>query len=219
MKPVLITGGAKGLGAAIALTLAKKGFDIVIHYNTSETEAKKIATACTKEGVHAEIIQGDLSDPETFSRTYPFTNTIGLVNNVGTYLTKPLTQTTPAEWHTLLHTNLLTPLTLTHTLLPTLQTIVNIGTSGAHTNAPAYALTKSALLTYTQSLARELAPQNITVNMVSPGYLENSIDTGELPMGRPATLQETAHIVSLFFDESHRYITGQNLEVAGGVGL
>ncbi len=234
MRPILVTGGAQGFGAEICLQLAEQGHDVVVHFRKSDPS--NILSRCQKYGVIVDAIQGDFSTVdllEDFIRRYlaRFPKTKGLVNNVGNYLIAPPSQTESKEWLSLFQTNLFTPVFLVRALLPALKEekgrVVNIGTCGLTTprallHATAYAATKSALHFYTRSLAKELAPDHINVNMVSPGYLETSVDleeAAELPMGRPATLKEAARAVLFFFDSQSSYITGQNLEVAGGFGL
>jgi NAD(P)-dependent dehydrogenase (short-subunit alcohol dehydrogenase family) len=236
MRPILVTGGAKGFGAEICKQLAAKGHEVIVHFRHSEKEASAVVAACEKLGVLAEKIYGDFSTAggvEAFIECYldRFSRTKGLVNNVGNYLIASPSQTEEKEWRSLFQTNLFTPICLIQNLLPQIKkekgTIVNIGTSGlssvkALMNATAYAATKTALLFCTRSFAKEVAPDQVTVNMVSPGFLETSVDLDqapELPMGRPATLKEAASVVTFFFEPQNRYITGQNIEIAGGFGL
>ncbi|MCH9627987.1 MAG: 3-oxoacyl-[acyl-carrier-protein] reductase FabG [Chlamydiales bacterium] len=230
MRPILVTGGAQGFGAEICRQLANQGHDVVIHYRNSVSQANQVAKECQKLGVKAEVIQGDFLAIEPFIEEYltRFSQTKGLVNNVGNYLIAPLSQTELSAWRALFETNFFAPLSLTQALIPMLKkvqgTIVNIGTCGLSTQRPlmhasAYAATKSSLLFYTRCLAKELAPSHVRVNMVSPGILETSIDSDQMPMGRRARLEEAASAVVFFFAESSRYITGQNLDVAGGYAL
>lgn len=236
MKPILITGGAKGFGGEISLALAARKHDVVIHYRTSAEEAIERAEKCREFGVQAETIFGDFTTQsalaqflENYERIYPKTK--GIVNNVGNYLIAPATKTSRSEWLDLFQTNLHTPFAIIQELLPFLKeargAIVNVGTSGAatlraNTYATAYMLSKSALYQLTRSLAKELAPYNVSVNMVSPGVLETAVDiekVKEVPMGRAATVQEAARVIAFLFEKENHYITGQNIEVAGGYGL
>lgn len=220
----LVTGGAKGLGAEICRKLIKEGHKVVVHYRTSQKEAAELAASSG-----CELIQGDFSTGEgvaQFIHDYctRFANTRYLVNNVGNYLIKPSSETTVEELSMLFQTNLFAPFALTQALLPSLKSIVNIGAAGLNSRADAYStaytMTKSGLLQWTRSLAKELAPSLISVNMVSPGYIEESIDLPEhFPMSRPVTRAEVAGVVAFLLDEQNRYITGQNIEIAGGVRL
>ncbi len=237
MKWTLVTGAAKKLGKEIALELAKSGRNIVVHYRNSQKEAEELVKKLRGFEVHAETICGDFSTPagtEQFISAYlkRFPETETLVCNVGNYILGSTLETPVTDWQDILQTNLLTPLALIQALAPSLKRhkgqIINIGMVGckevrANTHAAAYNTSKTALWMATCSLAKELAPDGVRVNMVSPGYLEESIDLPEkpsaLPMGRLATFQEVAHAVAFLLDPRSSYITGQNLEVAGALKL
>ncbi|MFZ0564681.1 MAG: SDR family oxidoreductase [Chlamydiales bacterium] len=231
---ILVTGAAKGLGKEICCQLAAKGHDLVIHYRQSEKEAKELKEVCQGLGVQAEILYGDFSTTdslEAFIQVYleqiPLTK--GLVNNVGNYLIAPLADTEKHQWHDLFQTNLFAPIFLVQALLPFIQKekggIVNLGVSGLNPARPflkagAYATAKSALWFYTLSMAKQLAPHMVNVNMVSPGYLEETAEKpnpNNLPMRRLITFQEIARVVAFLFEAKSSSITGQNIEVAGGV--
>lgn len=235
MKWTLVTGGSKRLGAELCLSLATQGYSILVHHRDSREDAEEIALRCRKKGVEAEVIQGDFSSMESTAdfiesclKSYP--DIKNLINNVGNYLVKPASETTPEEWNSLFQTNLNVPFALCQAFLPSLQknkgSIINIGVTGinnihADVKRTVYSATKMSLLMLTKSLARELASSHVRVNMVSPGYLENAVDLAGavLPMGRPASLEEVSRVVSFLLDERNGYITGQNIEVGGGIGL
>lgn len=229
----LVTGGAKRLGAALCLALAEKGHSVVVHYNQSRKEALEIAANCQAISGQATIIQGDFSTAENvkeFAVRYmeQFPETVALINNIGDYFIGSALQTSIENWIYLFQVNLHTPFILTQALVPSLihhkGQIINIGASGlkrhsANTYATAYHLSKEGLLGLTVSLARELAPQGIRVNMVSPGLLNFSVDQYPIPMNRPAYCHEVCRVVNFLLDPDSMYITGQNIEVAGGLGL
>lgn len=232
MQWILVTGGAKRLGAAVCLKLAEQGHAVAIHYHTSKHEALHVAEKCRRLGAQAEVIQGDFSSQaavESFIQAYltRFPDTKGLVNNVGNYLIKSTLNTSITEWLALLQTNLTAPFCLIKALAPSIQqtagSIVNIGKVGlalgsAHSSC--YNLTKASLWNLTKNLARELAPSCVRVNMVSPGYLDDSVDMPpleKLPMKRPGHHAEVAHVVAFLMQPESSYITGQNIEVAGGL--
>lgn len=234
MAWTLVTGGAKSLGAAICRTLALHGHDIVVHYNTSAHEAEAIAEFCRQQNVKAATIQGDFATKEStlhFVKRYQeqFLSTKYLINNVGKYLIAPLSKTDVDPWYALFQTNLHAPFILMQALTASLKEnkggIINIGTAGidnvtADTYSSAYRCTKLSLWMLTKSLAKELAASHVTVNMVSPGYLETSVDMPKsFPMGRPAALSEVADLVEFLLSPKGEYITGQNIEVAGGIKL
>lgn len=237
MKWTLVTGGAKNLGAAICVELARQGYSIAIHYKNSVDEAYQIAEECRKFQVDAEPIQGDFStvkSTQKFINSYlkKFPETKNLINNVGNYFLGATLNTPIEQWCALFQTNLHAPFMLVQSLLPAMEkfkgSIINIGFAGmnasrADTYATSYALTKSALLTLTKSLSLELASKGMNVNMVSPGYLENAVDLPKdltkIPMNRAAKNSEVAEVVAFLLSDKARYITGQNIEVAGGVKL
>lgn len=226
----LVTGGAKGLGAEICRTLSQEGHSVVVHYNYSAQDAQSVAQECRKYG-QAEVIQGDFLDQESvqaFVQEYQerFPSTECLVNNVGNYLIKPSLETSLHELASLFQTNVFAPFMITKAL-SVRGSIVNLGVAGltgerADTYCSAYTMTKGSLLQWTRSLAKELSSQLISVNMVSPGYLDDSIDLPELsklPMKKTVSYQEVARLVAFLLDKKNRSITGQNIEIAGGVRL
>lgn len=237
MAWTLVTGGAKGLGREIALALASQGRDLIIHYRTSEQTAKELIQELHQKGVKAETIQGEFSSLETtqeFTSRYlkQFPDTQSIVYNVGNFARGSALNTPPQELQALLQTNLLAALSLIQALTPSIirhkGEILTIGMVAcskfrASTYAFGYDLTKTALWLLTHSLAKELAAHKVRVNMVSPGYLEESVDLPKeidsLPMGRLASFSEVARAVSFLMDPASAYITGQNLEIAGGIRL
>lgn len=234
MPWILVTGAAKRLGREIALDLAKHQHDVVIHYNKSKEEAKETLRLCQSFGVKAEMIQGDFNFLSSFIDNYlkKYPETKGLINNVGSFHTGLLSETSQHTWSELLQTNLEAPFLLTKALLPTLKRnqgkVINIGTVGLHsqrgnTMCPAYAVIKSSLWHLTLSLAKELVPFGVTVNMVSPGVLDFSCDLKDtyslLPSKNPISSYEVARIVTFLIDEKSKNITGQNIEISGGFGL
>lgn len=229
----LVTGGAKRFGASVCLELAKRGFSVAVHYRNSHDEALEVASACRGCGVQSEVIQGDFATIEGLKRFVDiyldrFSDTSVLVNNVGDYLARPVLDTTVDDWLSLFQLNLNVPFFLSKALMPSLREqkgqIVNIGVSGLNRNAAfsragAYMLAKEALWSLTRTMARELAPQDVRVNMVSPGELDISVDHLKPPMQRPAQCSEVVRVIAFLLDPESSYITGQNIEVAGGLGL
>ena len=237
MKWTLVTGGAKGLGAAICKALALKGESLLIHYCLNEKLALAVANECRSYGVDAEIIQGDFSSSESTTlfiekcqKQYP--DIKNLINNVGIYLIKGASVTTSFEWNTLFQINLHAPFALIHSMLPSIRqsagNIINIGVVGinnihADTHRTAYMATKMALWMLTKTLAKEVACSNVRVNMVSPGHLENSIDQPvdfkNYLQGRRASSTDVTNALNFLLEEENGYITGQNIEVGGALGL
>ena len=237
MAWTLITGGVRRLGAHISQAIAQAGNNVVIQYRHSQDEAVEVAKKCLAFGVKADVIQGDFSSIESiedFTKRYlkRFPETKALVNNVGNYLIKSALNTSVDEWMRLFQTNLHAPFALIKALAPSLikqqGNIINIGISGLYSNhvstySSAYQLSKLSLLALTRSLAKEMASCGVRVNMVSPGYLDIAVDLPEdlskIPMKRAAECAEISRVIIFLMDPRSEYITGQNIEVAGGVGL
>jgi NAD(P)-dependent dehydrogenase (short-subunit alcohol dehydrogenase family) len=211
---VLITGAAKGLGAAIAKRLAGEGTTLLLHTRTSSLE--EVATTCRERGSEVELLQGEPASLQVDA----------LVNNAGAYLTKPLLETSSSEWQLLMETNFFTPLRFMRAAGPSLiearGAIVNIGSVGVgrpHRRSPAYQVSKESLWALTQAFAASLAEQGVRVNLIAPGQMENSVDERTVPFGRPATLDEVADLVAYLLSEKGSYITGQAIGIAGGLGI
>jgi len=233
----LVTGGAKRLGAEISRTLAKNGYDLLIHYRTSDHEARDVAGTCRGYGVQAESIQGDFSTVESvqafiweLKKRYPKIKI--LVNNVGNFFVGSALKTPIDEQMALFQLNLHAPLAIIQALIPSLKaeqgSVVNIGVVGinsirADEKYTLYRMAKMSLLMLTKSLAKELASSQVRINMVSPGELTISsslLQKGStLPMQRAGRVEEVAKVVAFLLERDSAYITGQNIEVAGGVAL
>lgn len=237
MSKTLVTGGAKHLGKEICLTLAKGGHDLVVHYHRSKSDALDVVKECISYGVSAEAIQGDFSRIESvqsFIQDYQtrFPKTKNIINNVGNYLIKSALQTTISELSELFQVNVYAPFLLIQALVPSIinekGNIITIGVAGlnqirAENYSTAYTLSKMNLLMLTKTLAKELASFDVAVNMVSPGVLNGSIDALEMsshiPMKRLGTYSQVAQTIEFLLKSEQHYITGQNIEVAGGVRL
>jgi len=236
-KWTLVTGGAKRLGASICRRLAQEGHSILIQYQNSLQEANKTALECRQYGIDAACIYGDFM---TSSSTQQFTEEVrrqfpniqNLINNVGNYLQLSLENTSTNDWEQLYQINVHAPFACIHALLPSIKehkgNIINIGTAGVlalHANgpAPAYRATKTTLWMMTRLFARELAPYQVRVNMVSPGQLEISEDApgnlNTLPMQRLGSCDEVANVIAFLLAPENSYITGQDIEIAGALGL
>lgn len=235
LKKALVTGSAVGIGRAIALDLASKGFDVAFHYNRSEDAAKQACQAAITQGVKSIALQADVTKPQQAQSLVENAATeLGglsvVVNNVGNYLEKPTSQTSIEEWHQMLDSNLNATFYVTQAAIPYLKAagwgrIVNFAFASAQhliaaDNQTAYRIAKTGIIIYTKSLAKELIQNKITANIVSPGVAENSVGLEEtipiLPTKRPATLKEICNAIGFFISPEADYITGQILEVAGG---
>ncbi len=237
LKKALVTGSAKGIGKAIALDLAKRGFDVIIHYNRSAEIAEQTCQQAQSYGVNAVALQADITQPNLAqSLVEQAAEKLGglsvIVNNVGDYARteQPTSETSLEDWHWMLNSNLNSAFYVTRAAIPYLKAaqggrIVNFSFASAQnliarsTNTP-YVIAKTGIIIYSKSLAKELIKDRITVNVISPGVIENSTDVEEitptLPTKRPATLAELTQSVWFLIQPESEYITGQILEVSGG---
>jgi 3-oxoacyl-[acyl-carrier protein] reductase len=234
-KKALVTGSAVGIGRAIALHLASRGFDVAFHYNNSADAANQASQEAAAHGVKSMALQADVTKPEQAqSLVETAAEKLGglsvVVNNVGNYLEKPTSQTSIEEWQEMLDSNLNATFYITQTAIPHLKVagwgrIVNFAFASAQhliaaDNQTAYRIAKTGIIIYTKSLAKELIKDNITANIIAPGVAENSVGLEEtipiMPNKRPARLEEICNAVGFFVSPESEYITGQILEVAGG---
>jgi len=235
-RVALVTGAARGIGRALALGLARRGFDVAVHYRHSRSEAAATAAEVKKLGRRAITVAADLTNPEEARRAVE--RTVGLlgglavlVNNVGDYLYKPIEVLEPSEWNYIINSNLNTAFYVTQPALSHLQAggwgrVVFVGYAGAgqmvaKPHITPYFVAKTGLILYARALAERLAGRGVTVNVVSPGVAENSMTQPleEVPMGRAAYLSELEEAVGFFVSEKADYVTGQVLEVSGGWNL
>ncbi len=236
-KTVLITGGARRVGAALARTLHGAGANLVIHYRKSADDAQSLAAELNSVRARsAGIVPADLLDVEKLPALVDFTvRTFGaldvLVNNASTFYPTKIGEITPAAWNDLLGTNLKAPLFLAQAATPALRkshgliiNIVDIHALRPLRDYTVYCVAKAGLHMLTRSLAKELGPE-IRVNGISPGpvlWPEGQGDSGARAkiiqrtvlkrMGSPDDIARTA----LFFATQAPFITGQILPVDGG---
>ena len=238
-KAVLVTGASRGIGKAIAIALARDGFNIGVNYNTNQKGAEDAVGQITGLGHQAIILQADVSSPDdvkmmvkTFTERFP--DVFGLVNNAGVYDRISFGDLTLAQWDQGIRTNLTSAYLVTRALLPYLPAggrLVNISSVLAHsgsTQGAHYSAAKAGLIGFTKSLAHELAHKNITVNAVAPGAIDTQIIAGDtpekrrkreqvIPLGRVGVTDEIAQAVSFLFSDKAGYVTGETINVNGGL--
>lgn len=237
-KAALVTGSAKRLGKDIALRLGKLGYHTFVHYLTSKREGEGTLEAIRSAGGSGTLIKGDMSKPSDIRgmarRVESVTGRLDvLVNNVGIYRTGGLLDYPVEDFTATLQSNLVGAFQLIQLALPLFPaeggSIVNIGYAGignltASLHNTAYLISKSGLLVLTKSLAQALGPRAIRVNMVSPGILSNSVELPRhphehVPLGRLGTLADVSDAVEYLVGPKAGYLTGINLDVAGGYML
>lgn len=233
----IVTGGARRLGRHLCTTLAARGYDVVIFFRSSEEPARMLAQQIATTGRRARARAVDVGVERQVAEA--FAEIAGdegrvdlLINNVGNYNPQPVTSLTPTVWDATLATNLSGAYYCCFhalALMPAGGNIINIGMAGlegirANVRGADYYVSKTGLLSLTRSLAVAYAERNIRVNMVSPGQLDNSVDLPPpdqigltVPLGRAGELHDVAQAVEYLLDA--RYVTGANLDVAGGYRL
>jgi len=233
----LVTGGSKGIGASIALALARDGFDIWLNYKSDHEAAAKVARGVKQAGGKYRLLPFDVSDPEAvqasleplLEKETPYS----LVNNAAFARDALMIWMTQEEWREVLSTTLdgfflVTKKVLINMMQKREGRIINIVSTSGQSGMPGqvnYSAAKAGLIGATKTLAAEVAKRNIQVNAVSPGFIRTGMikDVPEekilpmIPMGRLGTPEEVAEVVSFLCSEGASYITGQVISVNGGV--
>ena len=236
-KVALVTGGARRVGRALALELARAGADLAFTYKDSVAEATTLLRELEVLGIRACTLPCDLRSEssvcEAVGKTVSeFGRLDLLVNNAAVFESGELATLDVEAWDRVFETNTRGPFLISREALPHLKAthgrIVNLGSLGGLRSWPThahYCASKAALHSLTQSMARAFAPE-VTVNCIAPGFIEFEEDRGDrsmhfaarTPLGRNGRAEEVAEAL-LFFATGPTYITGQILAVDGGLGL
>lgn len=231
-KLALITGAAHRLGKAFALTLARNGYDILLHYHSAEEEARQ--TQAEIESLERRVIlsQADLTDPGQLSSLLAQTESLSVLVSSAAFMPSGNLESLSIEnWDTSLDLNLRAPFLLARECVKKMTegglivNITDVGAQKAWSRYPSYTVSKAALESLTRILARALAPA-IRVNAIAPGFvLQSDVVSAEewqrlinrVPLKRPARSEEIAS--TLEFLLKNEYITGQTIVVDGGYSL
>jgi pteridine reductase len=233
MSPLaLVTGAAHRLGKAFALTLARQGLDIILHYHQSSEEALQAQAEIESVGRRVTLSRADLTDPLQIQSLVSQFSTLDVLINSAAFMPGGNVEALTLEnWDTALDLNLRAPFLLARECASKMNAgglivnITDVGAQKAWSRYPSYTVSKAALESLTKILARALAPR-IRVNAIAPGFvLQSDIVSDEewqklihrIPLKRPARIEEIAS--ALEFLLKNEYITGQTIVVDGGYSL
>lgn len=241
-KVALITGASRGIGAATAIYMAKAGAIVVINYREREKEAEGVAKAVEREGSKSLLCKADVSSRSDVERMIEeVVEKLGkidiLVNNAGIWTYGEIGNMPEEVWDETMNINLKSVYYVTNAVVPIMKErkfgrIINVSsTAGVRGEAfhSHYAATKGAIISFTKSLAVELAPYNILVNAVAPGWVDTDMSAiplsdekqrieiiSKIPLRRVATAEDIAGPILFLSSELARHITGEVLNVNGG---
>lgn len=241
MSVALITGASRGIGRVIAETMAKAGYDIAICYSGNESAAQETISLCKKYGVQAIYVKADVSNSEDvanmFSEVKSLLGSVDvLVNNAGITKDGLLLRMTEEDFEKVVDINLkgaflCTKAAIKDMLRAKKGSIINItsivGVTGNAGQAN-YSASKAGLIGFTKSVAKEYGSKGITVNAVAPGFIQTAMTDSlpeevkeaylkQIPLGRFGTPEDVASVVEFLASEKAAYVTGQVIEVTGGM--
>ncbi|NEX00323.1 3-oxoacyl-[acyl-carrier-protein] reductase [Pseudobutyrivibrio sp. NOR37] len=241
MSVALITGASRGIGRVIAETMAKAGYDIAICYSGNESAAQETISLCKKYGVQAIYVKADVSNADDVANMFSEVKSLlgpvdVLVNNAGITKDGLLLRMTEEDFEKVVDINLkgaflCTKAAIKDMLKAKKGSIINItsivGVTGNAGQAN-YSASKAGLIGFTKSVAKEYGSKGITVNAVAPGFIQTAMTDSlpeevksaylkQIPLGRFGTPEDVASVVEFLASEKAAYVTGQVIEVTGGM--
>ncbi|MGC9530349.1 MAG: SDR family NAD(P)-dependent oxidoreductase [Candidatus Bipolaricaulaceae bacterium] len=239
----LVTGGSRGIGAAVALRLAGQGYQVALTYRSQRQAAEEVAAEAERLGGRAAVLQADLDDlGRAREVVHEAARAVGglhvLVNNAGFVHRIGWEDLSVDDWERMMRVSLTAPFVSAQAAVPYMRQagygrVVNVSSLRALTGSAHgahYAAAKAGLLGLTKSLAQALAPEGITVNAVCPGFTATDINRealaqrgeairAQIPVGRAAQPEEVAAAVAFLCSDAAAYITGHTLSVNGGIRM
>ena len=240
-KVAFITGATRGIGRAIALELAKEGYNIALNYRTENEALESLKKEISDMGVECYPVQGDVSKAEDSERMTKeiiehFEQIDVLVNNAGITKDNLILRMKEEEFTDVINVNLVGTFNITKNVIKymtkkrygkiiNLSSVVGISGNAGQSN---YAASKAGIIGFTKSIAKELASRNITANAVAPGFIQTDMTNvlkdeikeaieGTIPLKRLGTAEDVAKVVKFLASEESSYITGQVINVDGGM--
>ncbi|MFQ5882395.1 MAG: SDR family NAD(P)-dependent oxidoreductase [Candidatus Methylomirabilales bacterium] len=241
-RVALVTGGARGIGRAIVLSLAESGWSVAICYRTSEREAGETVEAIQQKGTKGLAVKADVSDPEAAEGLVHqvekrWGRIDALINCAGPYQRVPLLEETVEGWHAMFNNNLhpvfyLSRLVARGMIERRWGRIISFSMANAdqliaQPQITAHYVAKAGILILTRTLARILAPHGITVNAISPGFIASGSAPAEelsamekkIPAGYVGTLDDAVAVAGFLLSDGARYINGANIHLSGAWGV
>lgn len=240
-KVALVTGATRGIGKAIALELADNGYDIVLNYRNANDELKQTQKEIEEKNVNCFLVYGDISkfeDCENIAKQAieEFGRIDVLVNNAGITRDGLIMRMKKEDFESVIDTNLTGTFNMTRNVVPfmikqkngriiNLSSVVGITGNAGQTN---YSASKAGVIGFTKSLAKEVASRNILVNAIAPGFIETDMTKvlsdnvkeailNQIPLKRMGEAKEVAKLVKFLVSDDSKYITGQVINVDGGM--
>ncbi len=241
MSTALITGATRGIGKAIAIKLSQEGYNIAINYRKEDKKLNDLKKEIEANNVKCELVQGDVSNFEDAERfVKEVVEKLGsievLVNNAGITKDMLLMRMKKEDFEQVIDTNLVGTFNVTKNVINymmkarkgnivNISSVVGISGNAGQTN---YSASKAGIIGFTKSLAKEVASRNIRVNAVAPGFIETSMTdvlkddikeeiSKNIPLKRMGTAEDVANAVNFLVSENSSYITGQVIQVDGGM--